>query len=120
MSRNDSRQVICAKAMTRNRWAQPSVRAPASPRCRSMMRPKVFHGTNAMTCANSVLPTFMCHPGSLKPESIANQRSEIQIVDTQESLETRISTDFTACWHQINRTLLVLHIGTAWAVGRSA
>lgn len=40
---------------------------------RSMMRRKVFHGTNSLTWANSVLPTFMHRPGSFKPESIANR-----------------------------------------------
>jgi hypothetical protein len=60
------------------------------------MRPKVFHGTNSMTCANSVLPTFMRHPGLLKPVSIANCKPELQIVDTHESLETRVNTGFAA------------------------
>ena len=71
-----------------------------------MMRPKVFHGTNSITCANSVLPTFMRHPESFKPASIADEPSEIQIVDTHETLETRISISFAAHWHQMNRTLL--------------
>src|SRR5437867_655793 len=110
MSRSDSRHVSWAKAMTRNRSAQPSVRTPASPLCRSMIRPKVFHDTNSMTCANSVLPTFMRHPGSVKPASIANRQSEIQIVDTHESLETRVSIGFAAGWHQINRTLLEIPV----------
>ncbi len=70
-----------------------------SPLCRSMMRPKVFHGANSMICANSVLPTFMCHPGSIKPASIASQRSAIQIVDTHESLETRVGIGFSAGSH---------------------
>lgn len=35
-----------------------------------------------MTCANSVLPTFMIYPRLTKPESIANAQFEIQIVDT--------------------------------------
>jgi hypothetical protein len=38
----------------------------------------------------------MRHPGSFKPKSIAKQQSEIQIVDTHESLETRVSTGFAA------------------------
>jgi hypothetical protein len=46
------------------------------------------------------------HPGSIKPASIAKRQSEIQIVDTHESLETRVSIGFAADWHQINRTLL--------------
>jgi hypothetical protein len=107
MSRNDSRHVSCAKAITRNKSAQPSVRTPISPWWRSMMRPKVFHGTNSITCANSVLPTFMLVPGSFKPASIANWRLKIQIVDTHETLETRASTSFGACWIEINRTLLM-------------
>jgi hypothetical protein len=64
-----------------------------------MIRPKVFHGTNSITCANSALPTFMPYPGSFKPASIANEQSQIQIVDTHESPETRVSTGFAACWH---------------------
>jgi hypothetical protein len=63
MSRSDSRQVSCAKAMIRNRSAQLRVRTPASPLCRSTMRPKDFQGTNSITCANSVLPTFMRYLG---------------------------------------------------------
>ena len=70
------------------------VRTPASPLCRSTIRPKAFHGTNSITCANSVLPTFMRHPGLFKPASIANKQPEIQIVDTHESLETRVSIGF--------------------------
>ena len=97
MSRSDSGHVSCAKAMTRNKSAQPSVRTPASPLCRSTIRPKVFHGTNSITCENSVLPTFMRHPGSFKPASIANRQIEIQIVDTHETLETCVSIGFAAC-----------------------
>ncbi len=59
MSRKDSRHVNCEKAITRNKSAQSKVRTPASPWCRSMMRLKFFHGTYSITCANSVLPTFM-------------------------------------------------------------
>jgi|CZKL01.1.fsa_nt_gi hypothetical protein len=82
ISRSDSRQVSWAKAMMRNRSEQPSVRTPASPLRRSMIRPKLFHGTNSMTCENNVLPAFMRHSGSFKPESIANPHDKIQIVDT--------------------------------------
>ena len=46
----------------------------------------VFHGTNSVTCANSVLPRFMRHSRSLNPESIANEPHAIQIVDTLISL----------------------------------
>jgi hypothetical protein len=73
-----------------------------------MMRPKVFHGTYYITCANSVLPTFMLHPRLAKPESIANAQSEIQIVDTRFSFKTRISTGFAAGTPQLNRTPLRL------------
>jgi len=38
----------------------------------------------------------MLVPGLLKPASIANGRFKIQIVDTHETLETRISTGFAA------------------------
>ncbi len=74
MSRSDSRQVSCANAMTRNTSAQFKVRTPESPLWRSMMRPKVFHGTCSITCAKSVLPVFMRYPRSFKPASIANIR----------------------------------------------
>src|SRR3990167_4454740 len=107
MSRRDSRHVNCAKAITRNKSAQLKVRTPALPPYRSMMRPNVFHGTYSMTCANSVLPTFMRHPRFFKPESIANVQTEIQIVDTHESLETPVVIGFEALSHQINRTLLI-------------
>jgi len=70
----------------RNKSAQPSVRTPASPLCRSMLRAKVFHGTNSITCANSVLPTFMWRSRSLNPESIANKHYAIQIVDTLKAI----------------------------------
>ena len=42
-------------------------------------------------------------------ESIANVQHEIQIVDTHESLKTGSTIGFPACWHQINRTLLILY-----------
>jgi len=48
----------------------------------------------------------MRHPGSFKPASVANRQSEIQTVDTHESLETRVSAGFAADRHQLNRTLL--------------
>jgi len=48
----------------------------------------------------------MRHPGSFKPASVANRQSEIQIVDTHESLETLVSAGFAADRHQLNRTLL--------------
>jgi hypothetical protein len=38
----------------------------------------------------------MRHSGSIKPASIANGQSEIQIVDTHETLETRINIGFAA------------------------
>src|ERR1019366_9743372 len=108
MSRSDSRQVSWENAITRNKSAQPSVRTPASPLWRSMMRPKVFHGTNSITCENSVLPTFMRYPGSFRPASIANRRSEIQIVDTHESLKTRAGIGFPAFQPRFNRTAVEL------------
>ena len=49
-----------------------------------------------MTWANSVLPTFMHYSRVVKPESITNMKNEIQIVDTHESLETRVSIGFAA------------------------
>jgi hypothetical protein len=36
----------------------------------------------------------MRHPGSVKPGSIAKQRIKIQIVDTYQSLATRVNTGF--------------------------
>ena len=44
---------------------------------------------------------------SRQPESIANERNEIQIVDTHEPSETRVNIGFAAGWHQISRTLLL-------------
>src|ERR1700737_4840977 len=93
--------------MMRNKSAQPSVRTPASPLCRSMMRPKVFHGTNSITCANNVLPTFMRDSGSLNPESIANPRNQIQIVDTLKLLETILMKGLAGRIYKINRTVVI-------------
>src|ERR1700737_2523291 len=93
--------------MMRNKSAQPSVRTPASPLCRSMMRPKVFHGTNSIPCANNVLPTFMRDSGSLNPESIANPRNQIQIVDTLKLLETILMKGLAGRIYKINRTVVL-------------
>jgi hypothetical protein len=49
----------------------------------------------------------MRHPRLFKPESIANVQIEIQIVDTQETLETPAVIGSQAFDHQINRTLLI-------------
>ena len=54
---------------------------------------KVCQGSNAISCANSVLRAFMRHPGSLNPESIVNVRNEIQIVDTHEVSGIRINVE---------------------------
>src|ERR1035437_8460151 len=94
--------------MIRNRSAQLSVRTPASPLCRSMMRAKVFQGTNSITCANSVLPTFMRHSRSLNPESIANEHHAIQIVDTLNQLENLVITGLAGRTPRINRTPVLL------------
>jgi len=48
----------------------------------------------------------MRHPESFKLAGIANEPSDIQIVDTHETLETRVSIGFVEHWHQVNRTLL--------------
>jgi hypothetical protein len=71
------------------------------------MRPNDFHGTNSMTCANSVLPTFMRRSGFCKPRSIANRQSKIQIVDTLESCKTRVIIGFLAPDAKMNRTLMI-------------
>jgi hypothetical protein len=47
------------------------------------MQVKFFHGTNSITCANSVLPTFIMPPGRFKPEGNAIKQNAIQIVDTR-------------------------------------
>src|SRR5208283_4487026 len=96
--------------MMRNKSAQPSVRTPASPLCRSMMRPKVFHGTNSIPCANSVLPTFMRPSGSSNPESIANKQHGIQIVDTQNSPENVARKEVVGGLSKLNRTVVKLPI----------
>src|ERR1017187_5396140 len=90
--------------MMRNRSAQPSVRTHASPLCRAMMRPKVFHGTNSITCANSVLPTFMRRSRLSNPESIANEPNAIQIVDTLKSLQITHDNQLDRHEAKLNRT----------------
>lgn len=109
MSRSDSRHVSCAKAITRNTSAQESSLTPASPRCRSMSREKLFHGTNSMTWANKVLPRFTLHSRWLKARSIAKTQTRIQIVDTPQPPETRIWNAFQPNYYQIYRTLLILN-----------
>jgi hypothetical protein len=49
----------------------------------------------------------MRHPRLFKPESIANVQIEIQIVDTNGTLETRIAIGLQAFGHHLNRTLLI-------------
>jgi hypothetical protein len=81
-------------------------RLDASQLCVRSSSPKLFHGTNSITCANNVLPTFMPSSGSLKPGSIAKPYQPIQIVDTPESSETILNTALTALPKQTNRTLV--------------
>src|SRR3989338_8837664 len=78
-----------------------------------MMRPKVFHGTYSMICANSVLPTFIPHSRFVKPGMIAKAQYEIQIVDTHESLETLIIVGVAVGTSQFNRTLVIFHTDCA-------
>ena len=49
-----------------------------------------------MVTPPNVLPTFMHYSRAVKPVSIANMKNEMQIVDTHESLETRVSIGFAA------------------------
>jgi len=49
----------------------------------------------------------MLHPRFYKPGMIANAQSEIQIVDTHESLETIVSIDVAVGTTELNRTLLI-------------
>jgi len=72
-----------------------------------MMRPKVFNGTNSMSCANRVLPTFMRHSGGGTARSIANWRGAVQIVDTRESSETTISIDFAVDHAEMDQAPLI-------------
>ena len=76
-----------------------------SPLCSSMMRVKVFHGTNSIICANCASPTFTRHFGSIKPTIIANDQSEFQSVDTNETLEASVRAGFAAFSRQLKRTL---------------
>jgi hypothetical protein len=59
----------------------------------------------------------MRYPRSFKPESIANVDSQIQIVDTPKSFDTRINTGSQADSPEINRTL-VTSFGEAKEVTR--
>ncbi|KAF0204941.1 MAG: hypothetical protein FD173_1387, partial [Gallionellaceae bacterium] len=43
------------------------------------------------------------------PGMIANAQSEIQIVDTHESLEPLVNTDVAVGTTKLNRTLLISH-----------
>ncbi|QEE26553.1 hypothetical protein FTW19_00130 [Terriglobus albidus] len=56
------------------------------------MQVKVFHGTNSITYANGVLPTFIMRPGRFKPEGNANKQNPIQIVDTRNAPDVSLQT----------------------------
>jgi len=56
----------------------------------------------------------MHHPRLFKPESIANVQIEIQIVDTHESLETRVVIGLQALDQHLSRTLLILNVYSHW------
>jgi hypothetical protein len=51
----------------------------------------------------------MLYPGFVKSERIANVVSEIQIVDTPESLKNRFNIGFATSTSPFNRTLLIPH-----------
>jgi hypothetical protein len=68
-------------------------------------KPSDHAGLTQTTCANSVLPTIMRHPGLLKPQWITNLKSETLIVHTHETLETRGSID----WTPLTRFMHVFH-----------
>jgi hypothetical protein len=85
------RTLTLREGITRNKLAQSSVRTPASPAWRSMMRPKVFHDLYKQR-----LPKFMRHSRLSKIESITNLRLKIQIVDTHESHKTPAVIGFSA------------------------
>jgi hypothetical protein len=67
-------------------------------------------GTNSITWANSVLPTFMRHSRSSNPESIANERHAIQIVDTNKTMQTTRANRLDGGKSKLNRTVVLLTI----------
>jgi hypothetical protein len=54
-----------------------------------------------ITCANSVLSTFMLHSGSIKPVSIEISHSEIQIASSRARPKARINIG-RATWQPEN------------------
>src|SRR5664279_2067984 len=101
MSRRLSRYVSWANAMARYCSPQLSVRTPASPSYLATIRSKVFHGTNSISCANSVLPVFI----GASSEGLRSMH-RLQIVDSHFCHETRATPGFPSHHPQINRTLV--------------
>lgn len=93
--------------------------APSACELAGLTLPQVCQGTNAISCENSVMPTFMRHTGSLKSESIANVRNKIQIVDTREASGTRINIEAAIDRGQLDRTLLILPNGSKVQMGNN-
>src|SRR5271165_4294395 len=81
---------------------QLSVRTRLSPPWRATIRPKVFHGRNSITWANSVLPVFI---GDSR--EVAGSMLQLQIVDTAFCPETRKSPGVQSVRPSVNRTAML-------------
>lgn len=75
------------------------------------MRVKLVQGTNSMSYAKSVLPTFMAHPPGYGSRKTTQERSiQLQIGTTQNRLLGRATIGFQQDPLRFNRTLLVRSI----------
>ena len=60
-------------------------------------------------CKQRLAHVHASPPRSFKPERIANVEFQIQIVDTYDSLKTRVNIGLAAFLPQLNRTLLIYY-----------
>lgn len=87
-----------------------SRRFNTSPPCCSMIQPRFFRGTNFMTCATIILPTFMLYSRSSKLGAMTDLSAAVQIVGNYQELEALFSVDFEACWPLTNRIALFANL----------
>lgn len=67
---------------------------------------KGFDSTNSITCAKTVLPTFMRPSGSSNPERHRKWAVRNSIVDTQKSPESLVGKEVESELPDLNRTVL--------------
>lgn len=76
-----------------------------SPAWRVTMQEKLVHGTNSVSCANSVLPAFTGIPKSCQPEETTQKYAiRFQISTKQHHPQSRVIIGFPALCDHVERT----------------